>query len=310
MHLKYRPSNFDEVIGNKEVIKSIKENLKSNPVRPIMLEGSTGLGKSSLSYIIAKEWKADTIREINCVDLAKVEEIRDLLDTINQPSLFEERVCLILDEIQGLSDKSMQLLRKPLESTKPNILYIACTSGIDKIARSNLDLLERFLRFKIKPSSDTELNKLLTRVCGGENISIPKWLKLLLIEKSEGIPRRLLTGLAKVKSITDEAEAKYLLDLNSIEEEAEILELFKIVLKGVGWATVKNYLQVVLKSFTPESIRISFMNLIMGRLNSNYMKEGEGEKLIKAYEVLRNMNNIPEKAGLTVDIYKIGLIFK
>jgi hypothetical protein len=40
------------------------------------------------------------------------------------------------------------------------------------------------------------------------------------------------------------------------------------------------------------------------------MKEGEGEKLIKAYEVLRNMNNIPEKAGLTVDIYKIGLIFK
>jgi DNA polymerase-3 subunit gamma/tau len=311
MHIRYRPTSFTEIIGNNILIKSLKDVLKNKPVRPILFVGPKGCAKTTLSYIVAKEFGGNNLEliERDCEDLSKVEDTRELIDRIFALTLFDTNKCIILDELHGLSLKSQEVLLKPLEfeNIKNNILFIACTTEIKNIKET---LLSRFIQYRVSPLSEKESLELLNRVCTGENISIPKWLQVLLIEKSEGIPRRLLTGLSKVKSVTDESEAKFLLDLNSIDESSEVLELFKMLLKGVDWKDIKKYLQIILKDNSPESIRISLMNLIGGRLSSDYLKYEEIPKLIEVYNILRNVNNIPEKASLQVDICKIVNIFK
>jgi DNA polymerase III subunit gamma/tau len=311
MHIKYRPTTFDEVLGNEAIKNSLKEQLKTIPVRPILLEGQKGCAKSTLANIIAREFGKDDLEliEINCEQLSKVEDTRDLIDRLNAPSLIENKKCVIFDELHGLSPKSQEVLLIPLEAQniKNNILYVACTTEVNNIKGT---LLDRFTRFRVSPLSEKDSNTLITRTCEKEHIVLPKWLKILLIEKSEGNPRKLLTGLSKIRRVSDENEAKFLLELNAIDESVESIELFKLIIAGTDWRIVRDKLIILLKNSSPESIRISLMNITGGRLISDYLKEGEGEKLIKMYEVLRQVDNIPEKASLEVDIFKSLIIFK
>jgi len=303
MHIKYKANSWDCIIGNAVIKKSIQNlNLEG---RCILLEGEKGCGKSVMARIIAKDFGASeqNIRMINSVQTSKVEEMRETLNLLFMSSLFGDRKVLIIDEPQELSHKAQEALLIPLENLPKNILVIACSALSEKIEEM---LLERFTRFRLRPLSDEESNILVCNISKKEGIKLSKLIKLLLIEKSEGIPRRILINLNKLKDIKSEEEAKYLLDLSSIEENSEILELFKLIISNVSWNIIKKKLNTVLKTEKPENIRVGLLNLIGGRLTSTYFSDAnEGKKLILAHECLLEANNFPERANLITAIYRI-----
>ena len=302
MHIKYKATSWDNIIGNEIAKKSIR-NLDLEG-RCILLEGEKGCGKSVMARIIAKDFGASeqNIKMINSVQTSKVEEMRETLNLLFMSSLFGDKKVLIIDEPQELSHKAQEALLIPLENLPKNILVIACSALSEKIEEM---LLERFTRFRLRSLSDEESNTLVCTITNKEGIKLSKLIKSLLIEKSGGIPRRILINLTKLKDIKSEEEAKYLLDLSSFEENSEILDLFRLIISNADWNIIRKKLSSVLKIENPENIRVGLLNLIGGRLMSDYFSDSnEGKKLIDAHRYLLEANNFPERANLITAIYR------
>jgi replication-associated recombination protein RarA len=290
------------MFGNDE-LKKVIPTLRLD--RPILVEGSYGSGKTSIAYIIAKMFGANeyNILERDCENLSKVDNMREELENLTKTTIFGRKKVLILDEIHGLSDKSLKVLLKPLENEAllKDVLIIGCTTEVSSISKI---LLSRFMILRVRPLSVKESKDLLDYVCSKEGIILEKWKKQLLVEKAEGIPRLLLKNLSLLKTINDIDEAKYLLELSIIDEvDEDTLTLYKVILTK-DWGTVKPVLISILKKKSPSTIKAGLLNLTAGRLTSEYFKDSEGGKLLLLTNILQNTILIPEKAGLIISLYR------
>lgn len=314
MHLKYRPDNLDDVLGNEQIKKflSVTYNYKNH----IFFEGDRGTGKTTLAHIVAKRFGApeENIQDINCQHVSGVNAMRDTVNELSRSSLFGSKKVIILDEVHKLSKEAETELLKPLEETKflGKVLIIGCTTTIGKLEKAFLD---RFIRLRTAPISNRESLYLISKVCKQEDISIPKKIKALLVEYSGGNPRNILVNISKVKDLVDEEEVKYMLDVSSIEENGEVFELFKLVTnankKGVTWNIIANLTKKVIKTNNPMSVKIALSNILTNKLTSSYLSGNtEGRKLVNFYDNLRSMD-LPntEKSGLITAIYKSYLEF-
>lgn len=303
MHIKYRPKTWNEVIGNTAIKKSLM-NLNYN--RPILLQGERGCGKTTLAYIIAKDFGANdyTVRDYNCGQDTDKAGIGQRMEGLHRSTIYGNKQALILDEIHLLSGPAKTALLKPTESESlpENSLIIACTTEPEKLP---LPLYERFLSYQVKPLNAIESLELLNKVIKGEGISITKSLKVLIVDKSEGIPRRILTGLARVQGTEDEDEAAYLLDIIAFNDEAEVMDIFKtLIAPSVSFASTKKMLKLALKKRSPDSIRVGLMNILSGRIMSDWFKASEYDASLNLYESLRQAQGYPEKANLIIAIMK------
>jgi len=308
LHLKYRPSSLEEVVGNKEIKSVIQDMVNNERYTHLMFEGTMGCGKTTLAYIIANLWGApeENIIDRNCVDLSKVEDTRELLHRLTKTTIFGGKKVLILDEIHGLSKSSQEAFLKPLEERgiiQNKTIAIACTTTTENVKSA---LLGRFKRLKISPLSKEESMEFINYISKKEGINLSKSFKALVAEKSEGIPRSLLINLDTIRSVTDFDEALYLLDLNALEGNPDALELVRLLLNGtLHWQAIKNTLSSSIRSSSPSSLRAGMINIMAHRLTSNYLNsEEEAERLSASIDVLRKGSSYLEKALFINDFFK------
>ena len=307
MHLKYRPTTYDELVG----LGSIKKSLSAFQFDvPVMFMGERGCGKTTLAGILALEFGANeqTIQTINCGYYTKIDDMRKEIDRLHKTSLYGTKRVLILDEIHSLSKASYKAWLTPLENLPKDIMVVGCTTEPQMIPEM---LLERFVSYKVGPLTQKQSRLLIEQVLEKEGLDIPKWVKIKVIEQSQGIPRRILTALPKVVNIKDESDVDTLLEILSIDQEAEALDVLKCLISKTGWGGIKKSLATALKDATPEKIRLSLMNLIGGRLMSNFANnDAELFRLSKFYRALQLAEGYPEKANLIIAVYKAYYDFK
>jgi len=304
---KYRPKTFDEFIGNNEVKISL---LKAKNKLPIMFIGNAGTGKTTLAYILANKFETpnQNIEHYNCFDqMAKVDNVRNLVDNWNRPTLYGSQRTIIFDEIHGMSKAAQQELLIPLENLPSNVLAIACTTSLDKVQDA---LITRFIKYILKPLSDIESKELLIYLCEQENINLTKPIMNLILEESEGIPRNILVILEKVRKVQNLEEAKMLAEVAKIEDSSDVLELYKkMMYPRITWDNLKESIVSTLKSKSAESVRIGLVKILISRLTSKYFSGNEeGKNLIKVYEHLNyNDSYTTSRENLIMAIYRIFL---
>jgi len=307
MHIKYRPKNFDQVVGNTAIIEALKKRTDN---RPVLFQGERGCGKTTLAYIIGNNFGApkENIIIYDCMNNSEIAKMRDLLESLYGTTLFGKKRVVILEEIHGLSDKAKEALLAPLDGESRERLpdyvqIVACTTEPQKIKGT---LYDRFKKYRVLPLSDSEALYLINYVAKQEELTVPKWAKALLLQKSEGNPRRLLVGLDTIKDCEIEEHAEHLLEIVKIEEDKDVLTLFGTIIKGSYWTTLKEVLNSILKKKSPNDIRIGLMNLIGARLTSQYFKEEkDAVNLSTMFDILNEAQGIPEKAKLINAIYKL-----
>jgi DNA polymerase III gamma/tau subunit len=303
LYKKYVPTTFDDIIGHNSIKKSVQELIKNANTFSILFEGERGIGKTTFAKVVTKEFGIDenNIFEINCVELSGKEDINNILSSFKKSSFFGSKKAIILDEIHELSPKAQQLLLIPLQELKDGEVIIACTTSTNKVKDT---LLSRFSRYKLNPLSNKDITQLITGVCNSEDIKLSKPIKALLIEKSEGIPRQTLSNLEKLREVSDVDEARELLEISMLQEDPDVLQLFKLILSKRPWDEIKVELKSLLKTHSEEAIRIGILNIYSGRMLSNWFDiNNECDTVLNIRMNLKDPLQYPQKANLIMAIF-------
>ena len=223
LYREFRPKNFDELIGQEYIVKTLKNQIKTNRLTHAYLFcGPRGTGKTSTAKIFAKavncthsqdgnpcdmcaecvalsELNTDIV-EIDAASNNRVEEIRDLREKVSFPPMIGKYKVYIIDEVHMLTDSAFNALLKTLEEPPKHVIFILATTEIHKLPAT---ILSRCTRFDFKLLPVEVLNEHLKNVFNKKNIAYDEKSLHLIAKAGEGSVRDMLSIADSVASFCD-----------------------------------------------------------------------------------------------------------
>ena len=255
-HLKYRPRNWGEVLGHKALLSSIKTALAKKSARTFLLTGGSGVGKTTIARLIAKEvgCSPSDIIELDGATNTGIDDMRNVIERLQYKSLSGNSRTVILDESHSVSKQAFQSLLKSLEEPPPDVYWVLCTTEPDRVPKN---IRTRCLQYDLRPVSTDAILALLETVVSREKLIVKDETLEFIVEAAEGSPRQALVFLAECAELKDSASVKSL--LKTVGESKEAVDLCRMLLsvasgKGVPWSGVAGLIRAV--ESPPETTRI------------------------------------------------------
>ena len=191
---KYRPTSFDDVLGQDVTVKILQNQIKDNNYSHAMLfTGNAGCGKTTCARIFANMIDGE-IHELDCASHNGIADIKEIINKARIKSLIHEYKVFILDECHTLSSAAWPALLITLEENLPNSIFILCTTDSQKVPNT---IISRVQRFNFMPIGDNLIFQRLTDVCNKENLSIEDGAISVIAKSANGSLRQSLTNLDK-----------------------------------------------------------------------------------------------------------------
>ncbi|HAQ37572.1 MAG TPA: DNA polymerase III subunit gamma/tau, partial [Saprospirales bacterium] len=228
---KYRPTTFDEVVGQQHVANTLKNALSTNHVaHAYLFTGPRGVGKTTCARILAKVLNCQSpldkhtacnecescksfngnatfnILELDAASNNSVDHIRALTDQVRFLPQSGKYKVFIIDEVHMLSQAAFNAFLKTLEEPPAHAIFILATTEKHKLLPTILSRCQIF-DFKRITQQDIALN--LESICRKESISYDKDALFVIAEKADGAMRDALSILDKVISSVDNQTITY-----------------------------------------------------------------------------------------------------
>tara|TARA_Y100000741_G_scaffold176122_1_gene133723 strand:- start:1523 stop:3100 length:1578 start_codon:yes stop_codon:yes gene_type:complete len=255
---KYRPINFDEVVGQDHVVKALINSIDQEKIhQAYIFSGTRGVGKTTIARILAKCLNCDSspkptskpcnkcsntkeitagrsvdFLEIDAASNTQVEKIRELIETVEyKPAKGRFKIYLI-DEVHMLSTASFNALLKTLEEPPPHVIFIFATTNPEKIPKT---VQSRCLQLNLKTVNEELLSIHLKKVLDSEGISFDEESINLISNSASGSVRDALTlldqAIAHGNGLLNQEDVKNL--LGTIDDSL-LYDLIKSVIDGNG----------------------------------------------------------------------------
>ena len=284
----YRPANFNEVIGNKSTISSIKSILaREDKQRFFLLQGPSGCGKTTLARIIKSELECHDQDYIE-IGARGIDTAKEIVSMARYKPMSGPVRMIIVNQAHHTTKDFQEALLDLLENPPEHFFFIACTTDPTKLIK---EFKTRGSIFEVNKLSEREMNQLLDWVLTEESTEINEQAGESLIEAADGCPRSLLTILDQIIDLPlEEQEA-------AVQEAAigdkQVIDLCRALIKGQDWPMIAEILKG-LKKEDSEKIRYA----VLGYMNT-ILLSGE-PKAALIIDCFREPMFYSAKAGLTL----------
>ena len=221
LYRKYRPSNFDEVVGQKIVVKTLINAIENNKIsHAYIFSGPRGTGKTSIAKIFAKtincehpnnhipcnecgncidynNKKTVDIIEIDAASNNGVDEIRNLKSSVNLVPNNSKYKVYIIDEVHMLSTSAFNALLKTLEEPPRYVIFILATTELYKVPET---IVSRCQNFDFGRITVSNIVSRLSYICECENIKIDEDVLKAIATYSNGGMRDAIGLLDQLSS--------------------------------------------------------------------------------------------------------------
>ena len=232
---KYRPSDFSEIKGQKEIVKRVKAFVEQQNLPHLLFAGPAGVGKTSLSLVIAKKLFKDLWRqnflELNASDERGIDIIRNKVkDFARTRAIGNVPFKIIyLDECDALTREAQQALRRTMENYTQTCRFILSANYSSKIIEP---IQSRCVVFRFKQLDKKDIFAIMDKIAEQEKLTIDEKAKDALYEISEGDCRKLENILQSSASITSHITEDIAHSMASIAKPREIREVLELALKN------------------------------------------------------------------------------
>lgn len=247
LYRTYRPSRFDEVVGQEYIVKILKNTIKNKRIaHAYLFAGPRGTGKTTIAKLFAKAINCEDFNEEACdncpsclafkennhpdiieLDAASnnsVDDIREIIEQVPYSPIVGKYKVYIIDEVHMLSSSAFNALLKTLEEPPAHVVFILATTDPQKIIPT---VLSRCQRYNFSKISNLNMKKKMVEILNKEHLQYENKALDEVAMLAEGGMRDALSILEQVLSYNNDGifleDVQRIFGLSTKEEKVELL---------------------------------------------------------------------------------------
>lgn len=278
---KYRPQNFDQLIGQDALVRTLTNAIQSGRIaHAFMLTGVRGVGKTTTARIIAKalnytgpdgtsgpttgptddcsvcraiaEDRHPDILEMDAASRTGVDDIREIIDGVRYAPAEARYKVYIIDEVHMLSKNAFNALLKTLEEPPPHVKFIFATTEIGRVP---ITVLSRCQRFDLRRVDVETLTRHYQWVCAEENVDANGEAISMIARAADGSVRDGLSMLDQAIALGNgQVSAEQVQAMLGLADRTKLLDLTEKVLKGDCETALALMADLYLAGVDPQSL--------------------------------------------------------
>ncbi len=256
---KYRPKNFDDLIGQEALVRTLKNAIESGRIaHAFMLTGIRGVGKTTTARIIAKalnytgpdgksgpttgntddcdickaitEDRHPDVFEMDAASRTGVDDIREILDGVRYAPTSARYKIYIIDEVHMLSKNAFNALLKTLEEPPPHVKFIFATTEIRKVP---VTVLSRCQRFDLRRIDAETLGAYYKTITQKEGVKADDEALSMIARAADGSARDGLSMLDQAIALSQgDVTAQKVKDMLGLADRGLVLDLLENAVTG------------------------------------------------------------------------------
>ena len=294
--LKYRPQNFDDLIGQEVVAETIINSIKADKIpNAYLFTGIRGIGKTTTARIVAKALNCSNGIEKMCIDnlcencqsiansshidvlemdaasKTGVDDVRELIEFSRYPPSIAKFKIFIIDEVHMLSKQAFNALLKTLEEPPKYLKFIFATTEVKKIP---ITVISRCQRYDLSRVKSEELFNYLKNISLKEKKNVEDDAIKFIVKISEGSVRDAL-------SLLDRATISYSEKILTFEDVQKIfgyvdkssyIDLLEIVFLGDEEKIINRYRKLYNAGVEPNNFLNEFLEVLYFVKNISFIE--------------------------------------